>query len=70
MARALALKDNASPDEVECVKWQTLQVSTLSIASCIGRISIGISPPCDTIFVRLKRSTGQALWRISQTTEE
>ena len=42
MARALALKDNASPDERENVKWQTLQVSTLSIASCIGRIVIGI----------------------------
>ena len=37
MARALA----ASPDEQENVKWQTLQVSTLSIASCIGRILIG-----------------------------
>jgi len=44
MARALALKDNASPDERENVKWQTLQVSTLSIASCIGRILIGICP--------------------------
>jgi len=41
MARALVLKDNASPDEQENVKWQTLQVSTLSIASCIGRILIG-----------------------------
>ena len=42
MARALVLKDNPSPDEEEYVKWQTLQVSTLSIASCIGRILIGI----------------------------
>lgn len=44
MARALALQDNASPGEDRNVKWQTLQVSTLSIASCIGRILIGISP--------------------------
>jgi len=42
MARALVLQDNASPDEREYMKWQTLQVSTLSIASCIGRISIGV----------------------------
>lgn len=41
MARALALKDDTSPDEQENVRWQTLQVSTLSIASCIGRILIG-----------------------------
>jgi len=42
MARALVLKDDTSPDERENVRWQTLQVSTLSIASCIGRILIGI----------------------------
>ena len=42
MARALALKGGASPDERENVKWQTLQVSSMSIASCIGRILIGI----------------------------
>jgi len=42
MARALTLKDNPSPDERENMKWQTLQVSTLSIASCVGRILIGI----------------------------
>ena len=41
MARALALKGGASPDEQDNAKWQTLQVSTLSIASCIGRILIG-----------------------------
>ena len=41
MARALALKGNTSLDERENAKWQTLQVSTLSIASCIGRILIG-----------------------------
>ena len=41
MARALALKDGASPDEGENVKWQTIQVSTLSIASCTGRVLIG-----------------------------
>ena len=45
MARALVLKDNASPDEEENVRWQTLHVSMLSIASCIGRIFIGILPP-------------------------
>ena len=42
MTRALVLKDNASPDEEESVKWQTFHVSALSIASCIGRILIGI----------------------------
>lgn len=41
MARALALMDDASPDEQENAKWQMLQVSTLSIANCIGRILIG-----------------------------
>jgi hypothetical protein len=41
MARALALKDDTGPDEQENARWQTLQVSTLSIASCIGRILIG-----------------------------
>ena len=45
MARALALKDGASPDERSNAKWQTIQVSTLSIANCIGRISIGSGPP-------------------------
>jgi MFS family permease len=44
MARALALKDNADAGEEENVRWQTLQVSTLSIASCVGRILIGIFP--------------------------
>ena len=42
MARALVLQGNPSPDEQENVRWQTLQVSTLSIASCFGRIFIGI----------------------------
>ena len=41
MARALALKGNVRPDEEEHVRWQTTQVSTLSVASCIGRILIG-----------------------------
>jgi len=43
MVRALMSNDNASSDERENVKWQTLQVSALSIASCIGRFSIGIA---------------------------
>ena len=42
MARALVLRDNAGSDERENMKWQTLQVSTFSIASCVGRILIGI----------------------------
>lgn len=50
MARALVLKDDPSPDEQENIKWQTLQVSTLSIASCIGRILIG---NCFTRVLRL-----------------
>lgn len=41
MARALVLKHNASPDNQEYAKWQTLHVLTFSIASCIGRILIG-----------------------------
>ena len=44
MTRALVLKDNTSLDEEENVKWQTLHVSMLSIANCIGRILIGILP--------------------------
>jgi len=43
MARALALKDGARPDEQEHVKWQTLQVSTMSVASCLGRVLIGVA---------------------------
>lgn len=43
MARALTLKHDASPDNQEHAKWQTLHVSAFSIASCIGRILIGIS---------------------------
>lgn len=45
MARALALKDGARPDKQEHVKWQTLQVSTMSVASCLGRVLIGIALP-------------------------
>lgn len=45
MAHALVLRDNANPDEAENVKWQTFHVSMLSIASCFGRILIGISLP-------------------------
>ena len=45
MVRALVLKSNPSPDERENAKWQTLQVSTLSIGNCIGRILIGIHLP-------------------------
>ena len=41
MARALASAGGTVPGEQELMKWQTLQVSTLSIASCIGRILIG-----------------------------
>ena len=43
MARVLLLRDDASPSEEESAKWQILQVSTFSIASCLGRILIGIS---------------------------
>lgn len=39
MARALALEHGA--DDRELMKWQTLHVSTLSIASCVGRFLIG-----------------------------
>lgn len=53
MARALALKDNPGLDEEENVKWQTLQVSTLSIASCAGRILIGIFFSRGTALTRL-----------------
>ena len=45
IARALALKDGATPNEQEHAKWQTLQVSTMSIANCLGRVSIGIYLP-------------------------
>lgn len=41
MARALASAGATIPDEQELIKWQTLQVSTLSVGSCIGRILIG-----------------------------
>lgn len=45
MARALTLKHGASPDDQELMKWQALHVSTLSIASCVGRVLIGICVP-------------------------
>jgi hypothetical protein len=50
MARALVLKDGASPDEQEYMKWQTLQVSAFSIASCIGRVLIGTYLPEVQVF--------------------
>jgi len=43
MARALVLKNNPNPNEEENLKWQLLQVSTLSVASCIGRLLIGVT---------------------------
>jgi hypothetical protein len=55
MARALVLKDNPNPSEEENLKWQLLQVSTLSVASCIGRLLIGI------------RSSGAQLYMTDQT---
>lgn len=54
MARALVLRDNTNPDEEESAKWQTFHVSTLSIASCIGRILIGIlslPPPSGVLYL-------------------
>lgn len=42
MARALLLESDAGPDDIEYVKWQTLHVSTLSVASCVGRLLIGV----------------------------
>ena len=60
MARALALKDGASPDERENAKWQTIQVSTLSIASCISRILIGNDLPTVEHFAIPHTSVGQA----------
>lgn len=44
VARALLLKSNPTLDEEENVRWQTLQVSAMSIASCFGRILIGFCP--------------------------
>ena len=54
MARALAFKGGARPDEQETVKWQTLQVSSMSIASCIGRILIGIFSPGYSYFDKVQ----------------
>lgn len=59
MARALALKDGANPSEEENAKWQTIQVSTLSIASCIGRILIGSDPSTVECFPIPHTSVGQ-----------
>ena len=41
VARVLMLKNNPTFDEEEIVKWQTLQVSALSIASSSGRLLTG-----------------------------
>lgn len=42
MARALMPQSDTSSDDLEYVKWQTLHVTSFSIASCAGRIIIGL----------------------------
>lgn len=59
MARALLLKHDTNPGDRENAKWQTLQVSTLSIASCVGRILIGIFSWNPVILTLFKPSVGQ-----------
>lgn len=53
IARALLLKNNPSLDEEESVKWQTLQVSAMSIGSFFGRVLIGIYPSRAQYFSQL-----------------
>lgn len=42
ISQALFAKGNTEFDEFESAKWQSMQVSILSIANCLGRIFIGI----------------------------
>jgi hypothetical protein len=42
ISQALFAKDNPAYDEKTAVRWQATQVSTFSIANCLGRILIGI----------------------------
>lgn len=43
ISQALFSKGNPDFDEVESAKWQSMQVSIISIANCLGRIFIGVS---------------------------
>lgn len=48
ISQALYAHGNPDYDEVESAQIQSLQVSTVSIMNCVGRIIIGQSllPPC------------------------
>ena len=41
VAQSLYAKGSPVYDEVESYKFQTLQVSAVSVMNCVGRISIG-----------------------------
>jgi len=41
VAQSLYAKGTPVYDEVESFKYQTLQVSAVSVMNCVGRISIG-----------------------------
>ncbi|KIL59181.1 hypothetical protein M378DRAFT_15039 [Amanita muscaria Koide BX008] len=42
MSQVLYAKQNAKYDDIEASKWQTTQVSVISVMSCAGRIIIGL----------------------------
>jgi MFS family permease len=42
IAQALFAHGNAGYDEAESSAWQAAQVSTISLANCFGRVTIGI----------------------------
>ncbi|KAF8629470.1 hypothetical protein AX15_003432 [Amanita polypyramis BW_CC] len=42
MSQALYSKEHPVYDDVQAAKWQATQVSTISIMSCVGRVSIGL----------------------------
>ncbi|TDL18446.1 MFS general substrate transporter [Rickenella mellea] len=42
ISQALLAKDKPNYNEKEASKWQNMQVSTISIANCLGRILIGL----------------------------
>lgn len=41
IAQALFARNNPDFDGVESAKWQATQVSVISIANCLGRITAG-----------------------------
>jgi hypothetical protein len=61
MSQALYAKESPAYDDVEASKWQTTQVSTISIMNCAGRIIIGLICDNGKTHLGIPRSTSLIL---------